>query len=95
MQYLGSGPEAVAVAAEIEQRRQERAALAAAARTASQAFNQTLAPLLDLGHLCDGLMQATLMDQGYHEHKGEWRYKTTHASCNGTQRNGGGEPVQV
>jgi hypothetical protein len=72
--YLGSGPDAEQAAAQIEQRRQQRAAASATLATERQRHAEALLPLEQFSWLTDLLMHATLISEGFHRHsRGEWR----------------------
>jgi hypothetical protein len=69
--YLGNGEKAHQAAAEIEARKQARQVqhhLEERQQTAVQ-------PLLDLTHLAELLLEATLLDAGFHYYQRHWRKK--------------------
>jgi hypothetical protein len=72
--YLGSGAAAEEAAADIERRRAERQAQAAALRADAQRHADATAPLDELCTLSDLVMRATLIGRGFHQHsQGQWR----------------------
>src|SRR6516165_8249637 len=78
--YLGSGAAAEEAAADIERRRAERQAQAAALRADALRHAAATAPLDELCALSDLVMRATLIGRGFHQHcQGQWR-RRRHAS---------------
>jgi len=74
--YCGTGPAADKAAAEIERRKNERAAQAKVLRAETQRHAAATAPLDELFELIDLLAGATLVSAGYHRHaRGEWRHR--------------------
>ena len=73
-QYLGSGPEAQAVAASIALARQIRSLERDRARADDKAAAEATEPLDRLCELTDILVRAALLDAGFHQHdRGDWR----------------------
>ena len=74
-EYIGSGPEAEAVAEQDRQEREARAAARTAAREEMDTFKTTIRQLDELHMMTTALQTATLLQAGYHQHKGQWRKK--------------------
>jgi hypothetical protein len=93
--YVGHGPPAERAAAEVQQRRADRAEQAAALRAEQQRHAAAVAPLLELVGLTDLVMKATLISAGFHLHsRCTWRrkrYGSGHNDPDGEGLSGGTE----
>lgn len=76
-QYVGTGAEAERAAAEDDARRAARRAALEAGRDAIARLDEADAPLAALLEVADLLARAALVEDGFHEHRGEWRRKTS------------------
>ena len=74
--YVGTGPSADRLAAEVEARKRARQAVAEACAAQKEAVRAAEGPLDELCAGLDQVVAATLLGRGYHRHdRGPWRRK--------------------
>jgi hypothetical protein len=72
--YVGTGPAAEAVAAEVEARKAARLAHREALAALTQAYEQAVAPLLQLDAQSDKVLHEAMTAAGFYRHdRGAWR----------------------
>jgi hypothetical protein len=87
--YIGSGQQAL-IAAEIDRlKREEREAVRAVERRELEKINEALEPLAAFGDAYDVLLQAALMNSGFHYRKGQWRRSNGDRSQKTSQQSNG------
>ena len=84
-EYVAAGPEAMEAAEADRKEREERAAARAAERGELDQINAALEPLAAFGNAYDVLLQAALMNTGFHYRKGQWRRRNGNGSQKSSQ----------
>ena len=83
--YVGSGQQALIAAETDRLKREEREAARAAERREINEVNEALEPLAAFGDAYDVLLQAALMNTGFHYQKGQWRQRNGNGSQKSSQ----------
>jgi len=78
--YIGRGQQAEQMAREVDQRRQQRQAQHQALVQEQARVAKADNLVRELHKLVKLLVQATLVDGGYHQHRGQWRRRRYYAA---------------